>query len=132
MTQVNSYAGAASPTSVRWRIVAILMSFTCMNHFNRIAMAVAKESVQQDFDLSDVQMGTVFSSFLLAYTLCMTPGGWLADRFGPRKALLLMGFGTAAFVALTSVSGYGLLAAGLALPSLVLIRTLMGALTSPL
>ena len=67
---------------------------------------------------------------LFLYTICMTPGGWLIDRYGPKAALLLVCFGSAVFVSLTGV--IGLLVAGSALvPALFLIRCL-GAVTSPI
>lgn len=121
-----------APTWVRWRIVVLLMTFAFMNHFNRVAMAVVAEPVKAEFKLTDVEMGTIYSAFLLTYVIFMAPGGWLADRFGPRLALTFMGFGSALFVALTGLGGWGWLAAGAALPSFLVIRSLMGICTAPL
>ena len=50
-------------------------------------------------------MGLVYTAFLTLYTLAMLPGGWFIDRFGPRLALLLLGFGSSLFVALTGCVG---------------------------
>ena len=44
--------------------------------------------IQSEFALSDAQFGWVFSAFTFAYAIFEIPGGWLGDRFGPRKVLM--------------------------------------------
>src|SRR4051812_40943678 len=95
---------AVAPTRVRWRIVALLMGLAAINHFNRISMPVAGIGIMEQYGIAEKTMGWVYSAFLLAYTLSMTPGGWLVDRIGPRVALACMGLGSACFVALTGVA----------------------------
>jgi MFS family permease len=77
-------------------------------------------------------MGVVYFAFLLVYTLCMMPGGLFIDRFGPRAALLVMGFGSAFFVALTGVVGAKAAGAAQLLMALIVVRSLMGMMTVPL
>jgi MFS family permease len=122
------------PTWVRWRVVALLVAFSFLTWFNRESMAVAYvEHIKDQYDIQPVQMGLVYSAFFFAYMLCMTPGGWLIDRFGPRAALAVMGLGSALFVALTAVAGLpALAAAGLVLPALLVVRSLMGVLSAPI
>jgi MFS family permease len=159
-------AAEARPTWVRWRVVALLMLFVGMAHFNRICITVAgtERILQPAIDLpqpalgastvgvaaapygigplltvpallppvTEKQMGWVYSAFLFVYTLCMLPGGWLIDRRGPRFALLVVGFGSAVFAALT---GFSALALGVGLPLIVtwlVVRGLMGACSAPL
>jgi ACS family D-galactonate transporter-like MFS transporter len=121
------------PTWVRWKIVALLVTFSFMTWFNRVSMSVAyDEQIQEQYRISPEEMGYVYSAFLFAYMLCMTPGGWLIDRFGTWVALVVMGFGSALLGALTGVAGLpALVAAGLVLPALLVIRSLMGMLTTP-
>jgi MFS transporter, ACS family, D-galactonate transporter len=113
---------APRPTNVRWLIVAMLVGLVFLAHFNRIAISVAgSERFIGPDGLSDVQMGRVYSAFLLVYTLGMLPGGWLIDRLGPRLALTLMGVGLGVCAAMTGVLGAaGLAVAGLYVPLLVL------------
>jgi MFS family permease len=122
----------ARPTWVRWRIVLLLMSFSFMSWFNRVSIPVADDEIMAGFCLSPTQIGTISSAFFWAYMLCMTPGGWLIDRYGPRRALIVMGFGSALFGALTAVGGSAAFAASLAFASFLLIRALMGAFTAPI
>ena len=143
------------PTNVRWRIVGILLAFSFMSWFNRVSMAVAyDEQIKNQFGISEQAMGAVYSAFLIAYMVCMTPGGWLADRFGPWLALVVMGIGSGLFGILTGCVGYmaqpaagidaslsGILAGGvgvLAQPAgqilllFLIVRTTMGIFTAPI
>jgi MFS family permease len=118
---------------VRWRIVALLMVYVALAQFNRISITVAgKEQITRHHGISDPQMGVVYSAFLLAYTLCMIPGGWLIDRRGPRLALLLLGLGSVAFIALTGFVGLTVDRGLPLLVGLLVARTLMGAVNAPL
>jgi MFS family permease len=115
------------PTNVRWLIVAMLVGLVFLAHFNRIAISVAGSERFIGNGLSDVEMGRVYTAFLLVYTIGMLPGGWLIDRLGPRWALTCMGIGLGVCAALTGVLGVlGLAVAALYGPLLV-IRGVAGA-----
>lgn len=75
------------PTRIRWKIAALLGLVAMVNFFLRVNISVAADSMMAVFRLTPTQMGSVFSAFLLGYTLFQIPGGILADRFGPRKVL---------------------------------------------
>src|SRR5437763_6638050 len=117
---------SAPPTRVRWRIIALVMGFAAINHFNRISMPVAGLGIMRDYGIPAEQMGWIYFAFLLAYTCCMTPGGWLIDRIGPRGALAIMGFGSATFVALTGLAGTALIGAASVWGALLIVRFFAG------
>ena len=119
------------PTWVRWQTVAILMGFAGLNHFHRQSLPSVVGAVMHDCRFTETDMGWVYFAFLLGYVLFMVPGGRLADWRGGKEALVLSGFGTAAFVAATGVCGY-LVVPSLALGALLLVRFSMGILTTPL
>jgi len=109
------------------------MALCFISHFNRASMTSAgDERIMKQFGISTQQMGVVYSAFLLIYTISMIPGGCFIDRFGPRVALAAMGIGTALFCAFTGMVGWGLIAAGQIWLSLLIVRSLMGLLTTPL
>src|SRR5947209_8236485 len=112
----------ARPTNVRWLIVAMLVGLAFLAHFNRIAISVAgSERFIGPDGLSEVQMGRVYSAFLLVYTIGMLPGGWVIDRLGPRWAMTAMGVGLGLCASLSGVLGlFGLAVAALYGPLLVL------------
>jgi MFS family permease len=129
---------AASPNNrtpiTRWYVVALLVAYSYMTWFNRVSMSVAyTEQIKGQTDIEPVAMGWVYSAFLIAYTIFMTPGGWLIDRCGPWFALVIMGFGSALFGALTGLTGMPtLISAGWMFLSLLTIRTVMGVFTAPI
>lgn len=117
-----------------WPIVALLMSMAFVNYLNRLCLAAAGSSIRATYEISETQFGTVISAFLGAYTLCMLPGGWLADRWGGRVTLCVVGFGTACFAALAGLVGL-VVPVTMAMWLLVLlwlVRAAMGAFTAPL
>lgn len=118
---------------MRWRIVLLLMAFSFMTHFNRVSMPVAADMrIMDEFSILPTAMGQVYSAFLFAYTLCMIPGGWFGDHFGARAALILMGFGSALFVGLTSLPGTIMIPGMGVLVLFLIIRFLMGVFTAPI
>jgi MFS transporter, ACS family, glucarate transporter len=76
-------------TSVPWRSVALLCFTATASYLCRVNVSVAGVLLMADFGLSQVQMGRVFSAFLLGYALFQVPAGWLADRWGARRILIL-------------------------------------------
>lgn len=117
----------------RWGIVGLLMAYSFMSWFNRVSMSVAgTERIMGQYGLTPTEMGVVYSALLFAYAVCMTPGGWFIDRKGAWLALVLMGLGSAFFVALTGVAGLVFLAAGPLWCALLLVRGLAGACMAPI
>jgi MFS family permease len=121
------------PTGVRWRVFALLLAFSFMSWFNRVSMPAAyDERIKDELGISEEAIGWVYSALLFAYMLFMTPGGWLADRAGPRRALALMGFGSALFVALTGAVGFVAHSAATVVLLLLIVRAAMGVFTAPI
>ena len=114
-------------------MLAFLMALCFISHFNRASITNAgDERIMGQFGISTESMGVVYSAFLLVYTVFMIPGGWLIDRRGPRLALTCMGLGSALCCALTGGIGFGFLAAGQVWLALLVVRSLMGLMTTPL
>ncbi len=126
-------ATGTRPTNIRWRILALLMVSAALFHFNRISMSAAgTEHIMQENSISKTEMGFVYSSYLFAYTLCMMPGGWVIDRFGPRAGLLVVGIGSCLLVPLTGITGLIPWGSGLGLLiALCVVRGLLGIFSAP-
>jgi MFS transporter, ACS family, D-galactonate transporter len=115
------------------RTVSLLMLVVACGHFNRVGISVAgTERLIPVYGISEKQMGLVYSAFLAFYTLAMLPGGWFIDRFGPRLALVLLGFGSTLFVALTGCVGLVFHEATGLLLGLLVVRSLLGVVYAPL
>ena len=70
-------------THRRYWVFFLLIVFSAIAYLDRVNMSVAGKSIAQEFGLSTIALGYLFSSFLWAYVLMMLPGGRLIDRWGP-------------------------------------------------
>lgn len=128
-------SAASSPALSPWPMVLMLMAFAFVCHFNRIGISVAGNArIMEEYGIEPTLMGSVYTAYLVAYTLCMMPGGWIIDRFGPKRAMLGMGIGSAVFVALTGAVGIvdtaG--AAGAVLAAFWCVRVALGVVSAPM
>ncbi|GLC88386.1 MFS transporter [Lysinibacillus piscis] len=106
--------------SQNWKYVIIIMLFLgwSLGNFDRFIINFAILDIAKEFNLTESLTGIVLSSFFAGYALMQIPGGWLADRFGYRKILILTVLVWSIFTALTG--------AAWSLISLVIIRFLFG------
>src|SRR2546426_6094215 len=118
---------------IQTNIVTLLVAFSVMSYFDRTIMSIAGPVIMNEFSLSATSMGAVYTAFLMSYALMNLPGGHLADRFGPRLVLTVMGLGAALFTGLTALGGNPGLGVYLGIvPSFFLVRLAMGFFTGPL
>jgi len=129
----SSVLTAYPPRAAQIRLVALMVALSAMSYFNRTIMSIAGPGIMKEFGISETEMGTVYSSFLLSYTIFMGLGGALADRFGARRTLFLAGICASGFTALTAMCGpAGLGAYFGVVTALITVRFLFGVVTSPL
>lgn len=77
----------------RWTILAMLFVAMVINYVDRAALSIAMPFITQDYHLTPAEKGMIFSSFFFGYALFCFVGGYLADRFGPKRVLTWsMGF----------------------------------------
>jgi MFS transporter, ACS family, glucarate transporter len=122
-------AGASDETGIRNRgILSLLWAFAFLSYLLRINITVAQQLMARELSLSDIQVGYVFTAFLIGYTLFQVPAGVLGDRFGPRVVLTVSGLCWGATTLLTGLTP-GLLVRGaaMALLALLVLRFLHGA-----
>jgi len=91
------------PTSVRWRILAVLMFVSFVSYLLRGNLSIAAPSMIADLGLSKIQWGWVMSAFPLGYALFQYPGGLFGDRVGPRKALSMISLAWGVMIIITSL-----------------------------
>jgi MFS transporter, ACS family, glucarate transporter len=75
------------PTRVRYIVLALTIGVYMITYIDRVVISSAVPSIQKEFGFSIVTMGWILSSFQWGYAFFQIPGGWLGDRFGPRRAL---------------------------------------------
>ncbi len=98
-----------------------------ITYVDRGNISVTARQMMPAFGLTTIEMGYVFSAFVLGYALFQIPGGWLGDRCGSRLVLTGAVIWWSVFTALTALAGTLPTAqvAGI-LGSLILIRFLIG------
>jgi ACS family glucarate transporter-like MFS transporter len=65
-------------------ILVFLFLLSSINYIDRVALSVAAKPIAAEFNLSPVELGYLFSSFLWLYVICLIPMGLIVDRFGTR------------------------------------------------
>jgi ACS family glucarate transporter-like MFS transporter len=93
----------ATTSRVRWFLVFWLFVLSAVSYLDRVNISIASVRIADDYQLTDVQLGKVFSAMLVGYALFQTIGGRLADRFGPRRVLTLGVIWWGIFTALTAL-----------------------------
>jgi MFS transporter, ACS family, glucarate transporter len=113
----------AGTSNVRWFLVLWLFVLSAVSYLDRVNISIASGSIAEAYQLSDVQLGKVFSAMLVGYALFQTVGGRLADRYGPRRVLAGGVVWWGIFTALTTLVP----AKAGALLLLIAVRFLLGA-----
>jgi len=75
-------------TRARNTTIAFAMTLAIVTYIDRVCISQAAPFISGDLGLTKVEMAWVFSVFGWAYALFEIPGGWLADRLGPRRVLM--------------------------------------------
>lgn len=74
---------------LRWLLIGWIFLISAISYLDRVNISIAGQAIQKEYRLSNVQLGWVFSAFVLGYALFQAPGGRLADRFGARRIIAL-------------------------------------------
>ncbi len=68
-------------------VLVLLASFAFVSYLLRTNISVGAELMMPDLGLSKIEMGQIFTSFLIGYALFQIPAGILGDRIGPKRTL---------------------------------------------
>src|SRR5271166_2828513 len=97
----------ARPSRGRWYILVLISLMYLITYLDRVNISTAAPVISKEFGFDKVTMGVIFSAFIWAYALFQVPGGWLGDRFGPRRVLsTIMAYRTLIAVLTTLVTGF--------------------------
>jgi sugar phosphate permease len=110
---------AMMKSSVRYVVLALLLTGTAINYLDRVNIAVAAPSMMAATGLLKGQFGLVFSTFLVGYACMQIPAGLIADRSSVKHVLTIAFFALSILTALTPLASDSI-------ASLLLIRCLLG------
>lgn len=109
---------------LRWVLVFWMFLTGAIFVVDRVNISITGQAIQREFRISDVQLGYVFSGFIIGYALFQVPGGRLADRFGPRRVITFAVLWWSLFATFTALVPSNL---GISLWMLFGVRFLLGA-----
>jgi D-galactonate transporter len=78
------------PSIGRWYILLLISLMYLITYLDRVNISAAAPVISKEFGFDKVTMGAIISAFVWAYALFQVPGGWLGDRFGPRRMLTII------------------------------------------
>jgi MFS family permease len=78
----------STPSRARFVAISFFVLLALVTYLDRVAIGQAAPFITKDLGLTPIQMGWVLAIFGYAYAIFEIPGGWLADRIGPRKVLM--------------------------------------------
>jgi len=108
---------------LRWLLIFWMFLMSAVAYLDRVNIAIAGQAIQKDFGLTNVQLGWVFSAFVIGYALFQVPGGRLADRYGARLVISVGVLWWGAFTTLTALVPTGL---AISVVLLIVTRFLLG------
>src|SRR3954471_20568438 len=68
-------------------VLALLCAMYFINYIVRVNVSTAAAAFQPELHLTNTEVGLVFSAFAYPYLAFQVAGGWVADKFGARRAL---------------------------------------------
>ncbi|SAL80334.1 MFS transporter [Caballeronia telluris] len=71
-------------------ILAVMCLMYFISYIDRVNIAVAGPIIRQEMGLTSGQLGLVFSAFAYPYAVMQIVGGWLADKYGPKRVLTIL------------------------------------------
>jgi MFS family permease len=71
----------------RWFVLFLISLMYLVTYLDRANISTVAPVIAKEFDIGKIEMGFIFSAFVWSYALFQIPGGWLGDRFGPRRIL---------------------------------------------
>jgi MFS family permease len=93
----------ASGSGISNRIVLLLALAVFINYVDRGSLATASPLLKDDLNLSNAQMGILFSAFFWSYAPLQPLAGWIAQRYDARYVLAL---GLALWSLATALTGF--------------------------
>lgn len=97
-------AGAQPPTRVRHVVLWLTVLAYMITYMDRVVISVTGPLIQKEYGLSNQAWGWVLGVFQIGYAIFQIPGGWLGDRFGPRRVLTAVVLWWSSFTALTTAT----------------------------
>ena len=109
---------------VRWVLIVWIFIISSVAYLDRVNISIASHYIVQEYHLSNIELGYIFSAFVLGYALFQAPGGRISDRYGPRRVITAATVWWAVFTCLATAIPRGITGV---VAAFVCVRFLLGA-----
>ncbi|MGE7609959.1 MFS transporter [Peribacillus frigoritolerans] len=110
--------GNVGRTKQKYIILTLLFMTWIINYLDKLSINVAVIPIAKEFNLDKSQTGLIISVFFISYAVMQLVGGWLSDKYGSRKIILISLILWSIFTILTGLAW--------SFVSLIVIRLLFG------
>lgn len=69
---------------VRYQLVLLIFLVSMVVNLDRTNIAIAGTYLADDYHITKIQLGWVFSAFMIGYAVFQIPAGWIVNKLGPR------------------------------------------------
>ncbi len=76
---------------VRWVIFGYMFAFAFVIYLQRTSFSVTAVQMMPELGITQVELGWLFTAYLIIYTVFQLPGGIFGEWLGARKALVVTG-----------------------------------------
>src|ERR1039457_5909259 len=76
---------------IRWLLIFWMFAISAISFLDRVNISIAGRFIQQEFHITDLQLGNVFSAFLVGYALFPAANRLVANWIPPRERGLANG-----------------------------------------
>lgn len=84
-------------------IIGLLWLANILSYFDRQAMAFVAPFMSTELGYTSTQIGLISGAVFVSYTLVQIPGGWLGDKFGQRRLIVI---GIASWSVFSALGGF--------------------------
>jgi sugar phosphate permease len=72
-------------------VLGLLCVMYFITYVDRVNLGAAADSIQTEFELTNLQLGWLLSAFAYPYLILQVAGTWVGDHYGPRRVLVVCG-----------------------------------------
>jgi len=102
----------------KYKVLLMVWLLQFVNYLDRINLSIAAPTMMKELAFNTKQFGFVLAAFTFGYAIAQIPGGYLADRFGAKRLLIVSPILWSAFTGMTGLAA--------SLIALIAVRVLFG------
>jgi ACS family glucarate transporter-like MFS transporter len=76
-------------SKVRYLLIMWVFMISAIVYLDRTNISIAGLAIAKDYGIGKIELGWIFSAFLLGYAGFQIPAGWIVGKVGPRLTLTL-------------------------------------------